>query len=63
MRFVKDERDASLYSDGRRVATAEVRPGGNGDLNGRIVIVSYTSGEIDNVPVSGWLDDEWLRKR
>ena len=63
VRFVKEERKSSLYVDGRLVLSGETRPTVSGDLAGRIQFLSYTSGEIDDLTVSGVLDPDWLRGR
>ncbi len=63
VRFVKDERRASLYVDGRRLLEQDLRAFSADDLRGRIVISSFTSGEIDDLRVTGVLDPGWLVER
>ncbi len=61
--LVRDERRIELWVDGRRIAEADLRPAPGGALAGKIVVQSYTGGEIDDVRVTGTLDPEWLRNR
>ena len=49
--------------DGVKRVEDDVRISGSGPLAGRIVFVSYTSGEVDDLQVSGILDPDWLRHR
>jgi hypothetical protein len=61
IRFVKDSK-STLYVDGRVVAQAPSKPQA-AELANKIVLVSYTSGEVDELRVSGILDEDWLKKR
>jgi len=64
VRFVKHERKAVLFVDGRRVLEDDLRPGFSaGSLAGRLLIVSHTSGEIDDLRTSGVLDADWLKAK
>jgi len=64
VRFVKHERKAALFIDGRRVFEEDLRPGVSaGELEGKLLIASHTSGEFDDVRISGVLDPDWLKRR
>jgi len=60
--FVKDENKASLFVDGALRAEAPWSPV-SGSLDGKIVIASFSSGEVDDLRITGILDPEWLRGR
>ena len=64
VRFVKDDRRARLVIGNRVVAEAEVRTRStSGPLAGRVVLLSYTSGEVDDLRVAGTLDPAFTRNR
>jgi hypothetical protein len=60
--LVKDERKATLYVDGVLRCEAEWRPV-SGALDGKVVLLSYSAGEVDDLRITGTLDPEWLRGR
>jgi len=63
VRFVKEERRAKLFVDGRLVQSGDIKPSRTGSLSDRIFLLSYTSGEIDQLVVTGTLSSAWLRSR
>jgi tRNA A-37 threonylcarbamoyl transferase component Bud32 len=64
VRFLRLARRAQLYVDGRLLLDQDLRAFHADALRGKVLIASYTSGEIDDVRVTGVLDAAWLgRKR
>ena len=63
VRFVKDERKAVLFVDGRRLLEEDLRAFSAESLRRKVVISSFTSGEIDDIQVTGVLDPAWLAER
>lgn len=62
VRLVKDSYRAELFVDGRSIASEPVRTL-TGEWSDRFVLISYTSGEVDDFELSGTLDAEWLNGR
>ncbi len=60
--FVKDEHKASLFVDGVLRCESEWRLS-SGTLDGKITLVSFSAGEVDDLRITGILDAEWLKGR
>ena len=60
--FVKDERKAWLSIDGQMRVESDWRAT-TGALEGKIVLLSFDAGEVDDLRITGILDPEWLHGR
>ncbi len=63
VRFLKDEARAFLYVDGRAVLDRKFDATPSGKRQAQVSIVSYTSGSVDDLRITGILDPDWLRSR